>query len=95
MPDLIFVPIDQFRPMKGSLGLGAVPNDVVNAVFELGVSPMAAWREHLRLTQTEVAGRIGITQAAYVQLERAKRLRQPTLEMAATALGLELDQLRW
>jgi transcriptional regulator with XRE-family HTH domain len=81
--------------MTGRLGLGAVPLGVVNAAFELGVSPLAAWREYLRLTQAEVAGRIGITRAVYVQLERAKRRRKPTLEMAATATGLELDPLRW
>jgi DNA-binding XRE family transcriptional regulator len=74
---------------------GTVPNDVVNVVFERGVSPMAAWREHLGLTQAAVAERIGITQAAYAQMERVKRPRKATLEKVAAALGLDAEQLRW
>ena len=72
-----------------------VPNKVVNLSFERGVSSMAAWREHLGLTQAEVAARIGITQAAYAQMERVKQPRKTTLEKIASALGLEVEQLRW
>ena len=42
-----------------------VPNEVVTLVFAGDLSPMRAWREHLGLTQAEVAARAGITQAAY------------------------------
>ena len=56
---------------------------------------MTAWREHLRLTQAEVAERMGITQSAYAQMEAAKRPRKATLQKVAHALGLELDQLAW
>jgi transcriptional regulator with XRE-family HTH domain len=56
---------------------------------------MAAWREHFGLTQAEVASRIGITQAAYAQMERVKQPRKATLEKVASALGLEVEQLRW
>jgi transcriptional regulator with XRE-family HTH domain len=72
-----------------------VPNAVVNLSFERGLSPLAAWREHFALTQAEVAGRIGITQAAYAQMERVKLPRKATLEKVAAALGLEIEQLRW
>jgi transcriptional regulator with XRE-family HTH domain len=74
---------------------GSVPHEVVNLSFERGVSAMAAWREHLGLTQAEVAARIGITQAAYAQRERVKQPRKATLEKVASALGLEAEQLRW
>ena len=94
-PAFVVVPYDQFRRMKGGFSHGTVPNEVVNVVFEKGVSPMAAWREHIGLTQAEVAGRIGITQAAYAQMERVKQPRKATLEKVAAALGLEVDQLRW
>ena len=43
----------------------------------------------------EVAGRIGITQAAYAQMERVKQPRKATIEKVAAALGLEVEQLRW
>lgn len=89
------MPYDQFRRMKGGFTQGSVPNEIVNVAFERGVSPMAAWREHLGLTQAEVASRIGITQAAYAQMERVKQPRKATLGKVAAALGLEVEQLRW
>jgi DNA-binding XRE family transcriptional regulator len=94
-PAFVVVPYDQFRRMKGGFTHGTVPNEIVNVAFERGVSPMAAWREHLSLTQAEVAGRVGITQAAYAQMERVKQPRKATLEKVAAALGLEVEQLRW
>ena len=81
--------------MKGGFTRGTVPKEVVNRSFERGVSPMAAWREHLGITQAEVAARIGITQAAYAEMERAKQPRKATLEKVAEAMGLDLEQLRW
>ena len=94
-PAFVVVPYDEFRRMKGGFTHGTVPNEVVNLTFERGVSPMAAWREHFNLTQEEVATRIGITQAAYAQMERVKQPRKATLEKVAAALGLEAEQLRW
>ena len=94
-PAFVVLPYEQFRRMQGSYTQGSVPNDIVNVVFERGVSPMTAWREHLGLTQVEVASRLGISQAAYAQMERSKQPRRATLEKVAAALGLETDQLRW
>jgi len=94
-PAFVVVPYDQFRRMQGGFTHGTVPNEVVNLSFERSVSPMAAWREHLGLTQAEVASRIGISQAAYAQMERVKQPRKVTLEKVAAALGLEVEQLRW
>ncbi|MFO1292848.1 MAG: helix-turn-helix transcriptional regulator [Rubrivivax sp.] len=94
-PAFVVVPFDQFRRMKGGFSRGTVPDELVNEVFERGISPMAGWREHLGLTQAEVAARIGITQAAYAQMERVKQPRKATLEKVAAALGIEVEQLRW
>jgi DNA-binding XRE family transcriptional regulator len=94
-PAVVVVPYEQFRRMKGGFTHGTVPDEVVNLSFERGVSAIAAWREHFGLTQAEVAGRIGITQAAYAQMERVKQPRKATLEKAAAALGIEAKQLRW
>jgi DNA-binding XRE family transcriptional regulator len=94
-PAFVVVPYDPFRRMRGGFSQGTVPNEVVNLSYERGVSPMAAWREHFDLTQAEVAARIGIAQAAYAQMERAKQPRKATLEKVAAALGLEAEQLRW
>lgn len=70
-----------------------VPNEVVNFVFDHGWTPMRAWREHLGLTQAEVAGRAGITQAAYAQMGNAANPRLVTLKKIAAALGLTSEQL--
>jgi DNA-binding XRE family transcriptional regulator len=94
-PAFVVVPYEQFRRMKGGFTHGTVPNEVVNLSFERGVSAMAAWREHFGHTQAELAARIGVTQAAYAQMERVKQPRRATLEKVAAALGLEVEQLRW
>jgi len=39
--------------------------------------------------------RIGITQAAYAQMERVKRPRRATVEKIAAAPGLDAEQLGW
>ena len=89
------IPYAQFQRLQQRAPSGTVPNEVVNLAYERGTSSLAAWREYLGLTQAEVADRIGITQAAYAQMERVKRPRKATLEKVAAALGLEVDQLRW
>ncbi len=94
-PAFIVVPYEQFRRMKGGFTYGTVPNEVVNLSFERGLTPMAAWREHFGLTQAEVASRIGISQGAYAQMERVKRPRKETLKKVASAMDLDVEQLRW
>ncbi|HHF6557542.1 TPA: helix-turn-helix domain-containing protein [Haemophilus influenzae] len=56
-------------------------------------SALRAWREHLGLTQVEVAGRLGISQAAYSQHENSQTLRKTTRIKMANALGINPSQL--
>lgn len=70
-----------------------VPNEVVNLVFDHEWTPMRAWREHLNLTQTEVAARAGISQSAYAQMETAANPRPATLHKIALALGITVAQI--
>lgn len=72
-----------------------VPSAVVDAVFDNNISALKAWREHLELTQSEVAKRAGMTQSAYSQHENADKLRKPTREKLAKALGLTAEQLNF
>lgn len=74
------------------LASGTIPHAVVSAQVD-GASAIKAWREHLRLTQAEVAARMGITQAAFAQMEVARRPRKATLQKVAEALGLQVEQL--
>lgn len=70
-----------------------VPHEVVNLVFDNDWTPIRAWREYLTLTQAEVAGRIGISQAAYAQSEAAAKPRKTTLQKIAKAMNLTLEQV--
>ncbi|MCI1003678.1 MULTISPECIES: helix-turn-helix transcriptional regulator [unclassified Herbaspirillum] len=70
-----------------------VPHEVVAMMVEHQWTPMRSWREHLNLTQQEVAARIGISQSAYAQQERSTRLRPLSLERIAAALGVSIEQL--
>ncbi len=94
-PLFVVVPYEAFQKMRADSTHGMVPNAVVNRVFDAGLSPMAAWREYLRLTQAELAFRMGISQAAYAQIEAGKRPRKATLQKVASAMGLEVEQLAW
>jgi DNA-binding XRE family transcriptional regulator len=92
-PAFVVVPYALFQRMSGGFTPGTVPNAVVGMAFDDGMSPVKAWREYLRLTQAEVAARMGVSQAAYAQMESAKRPRKATLAKIAVALGLEVEQL--
>lgn len=81
-----------FGPQAGTEP--TVPHDVVGRVVNDGVSPCRAWREHLGLTQAEVAARMGVTQSAYAQMEASDaKLRVATRRKIATALGVATELL--
>lgn len=46
-----------------------IPHEVVSLIVD-GEPPVRAWREHLNLTQDEVAKRMGISQPAFAQQDR-------------------------
>jgi DNA-binding XRE family transcriptional regulator len=70
-----------------------VPNEVVNLTFDNDWTPMRAWREHLGLTQAEVASRANMTQGAYAQMEKSAKPRRASLKKIAKAMGLTVEQL--
>ena len=94
-PAFVVVPYNAFRRMRGGFTPGMIPNAVVGMVFDGSMSAAKAWREYLRLTQAEVAVRMGVSQAAYAQMEAARRPRKATLAKVAAALGLDVEQLEW
>jgi len=69
-----------------------IPHDVVSRTVD-GATPVRAWREHLGLTQADMAERLGISQPAYAQQENSERLRKATREKIAAALGITSAQL--
>ena len=66
------------------------PHAVVKKIHLDGLSRIQAWREHLGLSQAEMAQRMGIKQSSYQQFEKkTARPRKATLEKAAAAFGIE------
>lgn len=94
-PAFVVVPYNDFVQIPGAIPPGMIPNAVVGKRIMDEVSILQAWREYLMLTQAEMAERMGITQAGYAQIEAAKRPRKATLEKAAAALGISLEQLAY
>jgi transcriptional regulator with XRE-family HTH domain len=71
----------------------SIPHKVVGLTVKKGYPLVRAWREYLKLTQAEVADRMGISQAALSQMEAGgKRLRKATLEKPAAAMGIRVEQ---
>jgi len=69
-----------------------IPHDVISRTVD-GATPIRAWREHLGLTQADLAQRLGISQSAYAQQENSTRLRKDTRERIAKVLGITGEQL--
>ena len=73
----------------------SIPHEVAGLVIKRGMNLVKAWRTYLGLTQSEVAKKAKISQAALSQMEkRENRLRTATLKKLAGALGLSEEQLR-
>ena len=90
-PAYVVVPYAEFMQRYAG-GESLIPHEVVSATVD-GASPMKAWREHLGLTQAEVASRLGVTQASYAQTEAAARPRKTTVARVAKALHIGVEQL--
>ena len=69
-----------------------IPHDVVRRTVD-GATVTRAWREHLGLTQAEVAGRLGISQPSYAKQETSHTLRKSSIKKIAAALGITTEQL--
>lgn len=70
-----------------------VPHEVVALMVDNEWSIARAWREHLGVTQQDMAERLGISQSAYSQQESGGNLRKASREKIALALGISPDQL--
>lgn len=89
-PAFVVIPYAQYVAQHPDSDV--IPHDVVNRIVD-GATPIRAWREHLDLTQDEVARRLGISQPAYAQQETVSKPRKATREKIAAAFGIKADQL--
>jgi predicted transcriptional regulator len=71
-----------------------IPQAVVEAHVLRALPIIRAWREHMGITQGELAVRMGVSQAAIAKLEKPNaKPRRVTLEKIAKALGISITQL--
>lgn len=89
-PAFVVIPYEHYLAKQNDPNL--VPHAVVSRLVD-GATPIRAWREHLGLTQEEVAGRLGISQSAFAQQEVVSKPRRTTREKIAKAFGINAIQL--
>ena len=89
----LIIPIDDFRTIS-TKGKGDVPHEVFSRCLTDDVPLIRAWREHLDLSQADVAARLQVSQSQYSKWESGNvDLRLSTLNKIADALGLDIEQL--
>ena len=94
-PAFAVIPYEEYMRLLPQDEEVTVPHEVVGLVVKKGMNLVRAWRTHLGLTQSEVAKRAGISQAALSQMEKSTNgLRTTTLEKLAHAMGLTTEQLQ-
>ena len=91
-PAFVVIPYAEYLSLSKQRA-PTIPNAVVDKVVNKEMTPLRAWREHLGLTQTEVAQRLGVSQSAYAQQEAKEPVRKATREKVAKALGIVPEQL--
>lgn len=94
-PVAVIVPYEEYLSLFPSAPEeSTTPQEVMVKCYVEGKSLIQSWREHLNLTQEEVAGRMGVTQAAYQQMEKkSARPRKTTREKIADAFGIDSELL--
>lgn len=70
-----------------------MPHEVVSMLIDREWSVIRAWRTYLRISQPELAQRLGISQSAYSQQELCTSLCETSRQKIAAALGVNPEQL--
>lgn len=93
-PAFVVIPYADFVQSRVTeSGDSYVPHEVVRLMMDNDWTITRAWREHLGVTQEEMAKRLGVTQSAYSQQEATANNRKATREKIAAALGITPGQL--
>jgi DNA-binding XRE family transcriptional regulator len=98
VPLYVLVPYDEWvatsKRIKKNSAKTYLPQAVVEKTAVDGKSLVRAWREYKHMSQKDVAERLGITQAAYCQLEKSEgTMRGSTIRKIAAALDVTEEQL--
>ena len=98
-PAFVLVPWDDFKRIRpllegDNIRAAGIPQEIVEAHLLRAIPMIRAWRDHIGITQRELAVRIGVSQAAVAKLEKpSARPRRATLEKIAEALGISIEYL--
>lgn len=95
-PAFAVVPYDQWQSLigQGNEEDGYIPHEVLGLQLKQDISLVAAWRKYLKISQKDLATRLGVSQPAVANLEKLDaNLRKSTLEKLAVAFNIELKQL--
>lgn len=93
-PAFAVIPYDEYLKLLPDEDV-TIPHEVVGLVVKKGMNLVKAWRAYLGKTQTEVAKKAGISQAALSQMEKSEnKLRTATLEKLAHVMDLSVEQLK-
>lgn len=92
-PAFAVIPYADFIACGKKAGDPYIPHDVVAMMVDKDWTITRAWREHLGLTQEQVAERMGVSQSAYSQQESSRKNRAATRRKIAEALGILPAQL--
>jgi len=98
-PAFVLVPWEDFKRIRPLLDgdkirNAGIPQAVVEAHILRAMPMIRAWREHIGITQKELAARIGVSQAAVAKLEKPNaKPRRATLQKIAEALGISIENL--
>jgi DNA-binding XRE family transcriptional regulator len=94
-PLYVLVPYEEYLALRHCRKEKAyIPHEVVEKHLLEEKSLIRAWREYKGLSQGEMAKSMGISQAAYSQMEKpGSRLRKATRGRIAEAMGVAYQQL--
>lgn len=94
-PLFVIVPYEEYKDLIDLYEKQVtIPHEVVRASVIDGKSRVRAWREYKKLSQKEMAEKLGISQSAYAQMEKpAAKPRLTTLRKIAAAMGIQVAQL--
>ncbi|GKT12962.1 MAG: hypothetical protein ISEC1_P1954 [Thiomicrorhabdus sp.] len=97
-PAFAVLPYDVFMGLIGKQSViedGLIPHAIVERNLLNGVPLVKCWREHLGLTQSELADKAGMPQSSVARIEANSNInmRKNTLESLALAMGLTVEQL--
>lgn len=97
-PAFAVIPYDQYKLIckkidSFELQEDEVPHELVGLILEKSYNPVKAWRVYLRMSQSEAAKKIGISQAALSQIEKTEHNQKATLQKIAKAYGIHVGQL--